>query len=294
MIRVFIILTSLFLLGLTFSPQPELILHSDISSVQSSDYSTVISNGTVICTPHTEQYKLQFYVWNYTNTVPALSFNSYKLAQEIDGVFNTSAIKNGGQSRHIMFEVDEKCIPIVRQVEFTPTENLYEDLWNISSRLWTTSTKQIIFINGNDRLCGATFIYRDSSPNILENLNYRYPTGSFISKKCLNYLVSAHELVHNFGGIQPDAPNSSFGFHCYDNYDLMCERVQGIPVVCDGLENNILLDCGGDDYYTTRDFDELQRGTIPTQYIQNHLNIANSPYLQGTKYLKKMYFPMVN
>jgi hypothetical protein len=60
--------------------------------------------------------------------------------------------------------------------------------------------------------------------------------------------VVRHEIGHNLGALQPDAPNTTDGVHCNDAYeDTMC----GIesPKVAAGPFNGLYFDYGNDDYW---------------------------------------------
>ena len=70
-------------------------------------------------------------------------------------------------------------------------------------------------------------------------------------------MVAAHEVMHNLGGVQLSAPNASGGFHCIDEYDVMCysDAGSGLPKMrfdCnESARNATLFDCGHNDYYHT-------------------------------------------
>ena len=297
--RVFVIafiLFSLLLLGFSFPQQQPQLISQPIAVIDSANeditYSGIYSTGTIVCTPASEQYKFQLYVWNRANdSIPLTIKNVENLVRQIDGIVFSSAMKNGGSPRRILFDVDKTCTPIVLQVIYTPTDNFKNDIWAITTKLWTTFTRPIVIVSPMDEACGATWVYNDSQKNLVKNLAYRMPVGTFISSKCVSAPVIAHEIVHALGGVQNDAPNSDGTFHCTDSYDVVC-RHDNSTIVCPQLELNILFDCNGDDYFSTFKF-ESENSTIPLPYLQTHLNIADSPFLAGEKYLHKLRFPMV-
>jgi hypothetical protein len=60
--------------------------------------------------------------------------------------------------------------------------------------------------------------------------------------------VVRHEIGHNLGALQPDAPNTTDGVHCNDAYeDTMCEWQA--PKLADGPFNGLYFDYGNDDYW---------------------------------------------
>jgi hypothetical protein len=60
--------------------------------------------------------------------------------------------------------------------------------------------------------------------------------------------VVRHEIGHNLGALQPDAPNTSDGVHCNDAFeDTMCAWES--PKLVDGPFNGVYFDYGNDDYW---------------------------------------------
>ena len=60
--------------------------------------------------------------------------------------------------------------------------------------------------------------------------------------------VVRHEIGHNLGALQPEAPNTSDGVHCNDAFeDTMC--AWEAPDVADGPFNGLFFDYGNDDYW---------------------------------------------
>ena len=60
--------------------------------------------------------------------------------------------------------------------------------------------------------------------------------------------VVRHEIGHNLGALQPDAPHTTDGVHCNDAYeDTMCEWQA--PKLADGPFNGLYFDYGNDDYW---------------------------------------------
>jgi hypothetical protein len=85
--------------------------------------------------------------------------------------------------------------------------------------------------------------------------------------------VAAHELTHNLGGVQQDAPHATAGGHCWDDADIMCyDDGSGVPVqqVCAAAQED-LLDCNHDDYFST--------DPSPGTFLADNWNTASSGFL---------------
>ena len=64
--------------------------------------------------------------------------------------------------------------------------------------------------------------------------------------------VVRHEIGHNLGALQPDAPNTTDGVHCNDAFeDTMC--AWEAPKITGGAFNSIWFDYGNDDYWDPPD-----------------------------------------
>jgi hypothetical protein len=60
--------------------------------------------------------------------------------------------------------------------------------------------------------------------------------------------VVRHEIGHNLGALQPDAPNTTDGVHCNDAFeDTMC--AWEAPKITNGPFNGLWFDYGNDDYW---------------------------------------------
>jgi hypothetical protein len=91
----------------------------------------------------------------------------------------------------------------------------------------------------------------------------------------------AHEITHMLGAVDPSAPHGRTDGHCYDGYDLMCnnfgEGEFGFGQRCKGW--TFRIDCGRDDYFSLN--------PKPGSFLAKHWNIANSPFLRGSKLRKQ-------
>lgn len=165
----------------------------------------------------------------------------------------------------------------------------------------------------SDAICGAGFIFNDDRSDPAINNNARFATMGRVDSglradgqlggpesRCWGF-AEAHELGHVLGAVQapyvqqtPDGPvhhagtpNATPGFHCTDEWDVMCGDDHGgavaVPIryecgdppeVLDGdRSNERRLDCNHDDYFHT----DPPEGS----YLAEHWNVADSPFLEG-------------
>ncbi|HEX9774756.1 MAG TPA: hypothetical protein VGB83_04150 [Actinomycetota bacterium] len=119
--------------------------------------------------------------------------------------------------------------------------------------------------------CGGTgHVYADSR---LTSANYNNGNASSMFAVDFGYLsarIMLHELSHNMGAVQNDAPNSTGGYHCTDGLDTMCYADGGPRSVwyttsrCPRQE----YDCGDDDYFNTR--------PDTGSYLAGHWNLGST------------------
>jgi hypothetical protein len=124
-------------------------------------------------------------------------------------------------------------------------------------------------------LCGIAQMYPYSDPGQDNVNNGSYPQMARIDSGCwgLGQSVEAHELVHTLGAVMPDAPHATVNGHCSDESDRLC-YVDGPGAVMQQVcapENEALLDCDGDDYFST--------APAPGSYLATHWNAADSRFL---------------
>lgn len=93
--------------------------------------------------------------------------------------------------------------------------------------------------------------------------------------------VMFHEIAHNLGAVQLDAPHTTDNGHCNDRYDVMCYPDGGtrgqnanMTYPCPRLTGQAVdetLDCGGDDYFNP--------APVPGSYLATHWNVFDSAHL---------------
>ena len=198
-------------------------------------------------------------------------------AGAVDKTFDDSARKTGG-SRHVRFatvptgggcslSVLPVALPPSAFTSFAATVRALQDRDldrpHVKYLVWAEATRD----------CGIASFYRDDKPGP-DNLNAgAYPSYARIDRRCWGK-AEAHELVHMLGGLQPGAPNATRGLHCSDAADVMCyddgSSDSRQRSVC-ASSHARLLDCRGDDYYST--------APRPGSWLAQHWNVASSAFL---------------
>jgi hypothetical protein len=143
-------------------------------------------------------------------------------AAEAGRDFRDSAAETGGD-RHIRFIHNAGCVLTVPNVVMSPTgddsfTNTQIELaaagYNLADR------KYMVYVDANV-YCGIGDIRNDDSAGA-GNLNNGGPSYGRTDAGCWGGPTAAHELMHNIGGVQLSAPQSSGGGHCIDEWDLEC------------------------------------------------------------------------
>jgi hypothetical protein len=132
--------------------------------------------------------------------------------------------------------------------------------------------KYVMFVDASV-YCGLATVEGDSTPSP-DNINNIRNGYARIDNGCWSTWVVAHELVHTLGGVQLDAPNSSGGWHCVDEFDVMCySDAPFYPAMQQRCPESraYLLDCNNDDYFHTN--------PPPGSYLATHWNVAHSDFL---------------
>ena len=83
--------------------------------------------------------------------------------------------------------------------------------------------------------------------------------------------------MHNLGGVQLSAPNTSGAFHCIDEYDVMCYQDSPQTTTREDCPNQARdttrFDCNHNDYYHTN--------PAPGSYLATFWNPAGNQFLIG-------------
>jgi plastocyanin len=216
---------------------------------------------------------------------------SFKLwAAGVDDVFNRSAALNGGV-RHLRFVTEgtaPQCTAEVQNVTVPAGSlaNLTTELAAVQALGYTDQHRKYLMWTDANVYCGIGTLYVDPRPT-QDNFNNGYAasfsrvdTGcwGFGASSAEGHSVEAHELTHNLGAVQPGAPHATVYGHCTDGSEVMCypDNPDGVTPVTQKVcptYLDALLDCNGDDYYST----------MPAvgSYLSSNWNNASSQFLIG-------------
>ncbi|MCL4858295.1 MAG: hypothetical protein KJZ93_02765 [Caldilineaceae bacterium] len=198
-----------------------------------------------------------------------------KIALNVGLLFDASATLTGGR-RLVHYVTTPDCEVDVLNVEIEAAGD--DTLGNLVKALRTLGydspdRKYLVFME-SDIYCGIATVVNDTRPGP-ENRSNHQAGYARVDRTCWNEVAAAHELVHTLGGIQHTAPNASGGWHCIDNYDIMCYSdppyFPTVSVLCDDTHYGSLLDCNNDDYFHT--------SPPATSYLATHWNVADSQFL---------------
>jgi hypothetical protein len=202
---------------------------------------------------------------------------------DMDQIYQASATETG-PARNVRFvqNPDGPCLPAVDDV--VVTTSALNDFDTMIAQLENKGYDRadriyLSFVNANE-YCGIGTLWNDNDPDGTVNWNNFGPSYSRVDAGCWAGWVAAHEVMHNLGGVQLQAKNSSGGFHCIDEYDIMCysDAGRGLPpmrVDCDDVDlNTTRFDCNDDDYYNT--------DPDPGSYLDTHWNPADNRFLIGS------------
>jgi hypothetical protein len=194
---------------------------------------------------------------------------------EVDAAIAASAAVTGGV-RHLRFVTDRACQVAVLAVEIAMgAEETFGQLIDSLSELGynRADRKYLLFVDAKV-YCGTGTILYDSQPGPA-NLNNSKTGYARIDSGCWGMKPLLHELLHTLGGVQHDAPHSTHGWHCTDEYDVMCysdwPHHPTVSFLCPETSNESRLDCNHDDYFHTAPPAE--------SYLATHWNVANSDFL---------------
>ncbi|MGI5244123.1 RICIN domain-containing protein [Dactylosporangium sp. CA-139066] len=192
----------------------------------------------------------------------------------VDTIYNASAQETGGE-RHVRFVTTADCKVDVREVEL-PAGGLdtFDATINGLKALGYNRTDRKYMIFGDSKVyCGIGTFAGDTQPGV-NNRSNGGPGYGRSDSGCWAASVAAHELGHNLGAVNNNAPNSSKAGHCLDEYDIMCYNDSGglkTSVKCADKNGENRLDCNHDDYYNTN--------PSPGSYLATNWNVANNQFL---------------
>jgi hypothetical protein len=165
--------------------------------------------------------------------------NIAQWAQEMDAAVRESAAQTGGV-RSLRFAMPD-CGLSVPSVTVSPAgdDDLAHTAQELADQGYDRADRDYVAFVDATRYCGIA----------LYGMRY-----ARVDSGCWGAGVALHELSHNLSAVSNSAPNASGGFHCTDEYDVMCTSDEphhpAMRFVC-GEEQAELLDCGHDDYFHT-------------------------------------------
>ena len=190
-----------------------------------------------------------------------------------------SAAETGGEA-HVPFVTAPDaggCSVVVRRevLSATADDSFANTISELKARGYTRADRRyMVWMDGNV-LCGIGQLYLDSQPGQTNANNGSYTAFARADSGCWGY-AEAHEIMHNLGGVQPDAPHGTANFHCWDENDVMCYDDDGsgpavMQSVCASRDSR-LFDCNHDDYF-------LAGVPAAGTWLATHWNTYNSRFL---------------
>lgn len=209
----------------------------------------------------------------YNEFLPSLQ----RWASDANDIFQASAAETGG-SRGLRFVQDATCQPSVTEVVISPshTANFWDTVADLQGQGFTRQDRIYLLFTDATNFCGYGSLWADDQPGGA-NANNQGPSYARVDSGCWSGALAAHELMHNLGGVQNSSPHASGGFHCIDDYDVMCysdsPNYPAMQTVCSAEFHEARFDCGHDDYFSTN--------PAAGSYLQTHWNTANNRFLIG-------------
>ena len=133
----------------------------------------------------------------------------------------TSAGQTGGGKR-LRFVTDPDCQLDVARVVLTPAgdDNFTLTRTELVAKGFTrTDRKYLVWFDAAEGICGLGEVFGDTRPG-QENHNNGGPMYARVDAPCFQY-AELHEIFHNLGAVQPDAPHRRAAWHCTDEADVM-------------------------------------------------------------------------
>ncbi len=212
----------------------------------------------------------------YADVAPLIQ-TSY--APFVEWQYRTSAAETGGEV-HVPFVTASdgtSCTVVVHHevLSATSDDSFSNTISELKARGYTRTDRRYMVWMDSNVLCGIGQIYRDSQSGQANANNGYYTAFARADAGCWGY-AEAHEIMHNLGGVQPDAPHGTPNFHCWDENDEMCYDDDGSgPVVMQSIcptRDGRIFDCNHDDYF-------LAGTPAAGTYLSTHWNTYNSRFL---------------
>ncbi|MDI6101450.1 RICIN domain-containing protein [Actinoplanes sp. NEAU-A12] len=237
----------------------------------------ILGPGNVACAGDGRTGKRVQLLYLHEGAAPsryAKYLNSFRTwAAGVDAIFDASAAETGG-SRHIRYVTTPECRADVVEVQL-PDGSLRSFAATIDALRglgYNRTDRKYLMFADTTLYCGISTYVNDTRPG-RGNRNNGGPSYARVDSGCWSAAMAAHQLTHSLGATLTDSPNATGAGSCTDEYDLLCgEDRTGKPVknACP-KRNEIRLDCGHDDYFSTN--------PKPLSYLDKHWNVALSEFL---------------
>ncbi len=188
---------------------------------------------------------------------------------------DASAQQTGGRLQLRVLH-DSNCDIVVEEVAVPLS--LMRDFWGLydwaaqtgRTNIFNPSVNALMYLDDN-YFCGVGSIWNDDTDRF-ENMNNDGGEISVVGLGCWGANVTMHEVGHNAGAVQQTAPNRTPGWHCTDEYDIMCynDGTGTTTVVCPDPSLDNLYDCNDNDYFNTN--------PPAGSYLDTHWNPAQQPW----------------
>ncbi len=247
------------------------------------------------------KYRIQLVVISHVADTSTVMDQLKHTARRMESQLEYSALHSGPGStnRYFRFVTDSTCHPTVIKVRPPDSYSLanpHDVTTYLADHGYKDSyTKYLVWDYANvAKYCGIGTAWGDSNPRAVDNVTNKNTGYAVIGIWCLGSSAEMHEIMHTLGAVNNDAPHASGALHCLDQHDEMCYNdhngdctaTNGTTFQCGAngkplyvapncLDPSLqwLLDCGKNDYF--------RASTVsPTNYLYNHWNVANSPYMQ--------------
>src|SRR5688572_12298547 len=176
------------------------------------------------------------YVHGNTNRYNEFLETFRTLAEGVDTIYNESARETGGE-RHVRFVtevVNGACRPVIRDVQI-PDSALNANDWApllnaVRAAGYTRTDRLYLQFTESTVYCGIGG-FRGDTRKTDANRSNTGPEYGRADRNCWNAGVAAHELGHNLGAVNNNAPNGSGLAHCVDEWDVMCYKDSASTVI---------------------------------------------------------------
>ncbi|HET6953551.1 MAG TPA: hypothetical protein VFI47_24450 [Acidimicrobiales bacterium] len=193
----------------------------------------------------------------------------------VDTIYDESAKETGGR-RHVRFVHGADCVPAVTDVEISSAalSNISQMISALRGQGFNRTDRKYLIFGDAGVYCGIGEFAGDTRKSA-SNRSNSGPSFARVDRSCWAPGPAAHELGHTLGAVNNNAPNSSLGGHCTDEWDVMCYSdspyYPAMRTICADRAHDDRLDCGHDDYYHTAP----AAGT----YLAGNWNVADSVFL---------------